>query len=223
MSDHVPVLFKYLSILLLLLLSSCASLPPVEYRPPKEGYVTASWYGQQFHGRPTSSGERFDMYGMTSAHKTFDFGTKLRVTNPDNSRSVDVIVNDRGPFIPGRDLDLSYGAAREIGFAEKGVGTVRIEYLGRDMRYVKRIPFEPVTASEGLTIQVGAFLETSNAQRLKEGLDLSYRDVYVTTAQVKGQQFYRVRIGKFNSYENAYSLAEKLGNEGYTTLIVSFN
>ena len=92
--------------------------------------MTASWYGQKFHGRPTSSGERYDMHGLTAAHKTLVFGTKLRVTNPDTDRSVDVVVNDRGPFIPGRDLDLSYGAAKMIGLAEKGVGRVKVDYLG---------------------------------------------------------------------------------------------
>jgi rare lipoprotein A len=77
---------KYISIILLaIFLASCASLPPPEYRrPPTEDYITASWYGQDFNGRPTSSGERYDMYGLTAAHKEMDFGTRLRVTNPDN-------------------------------------------------------------------------------------------------------------------------------------------
>ncbi|MBI5408444.1 MAG: septal ring lytic transglycosylase RlpA family protein [Nitrospirae bacterium] len=216
---------KYLLIILLtILLASCASVPPPEYRrPPKEGYITASWYGQDFHGRPTSSGERYDMYGMTCAHKTMDFGTKLRVTNPDTDQSVDVIVNDRGPFIDGRDLDLSYGAAREIGFANKGVGEVKIEYLGRDMRYAKRLPFEPVAASGGLTIQLGAFIEQSNAERLKKGLEFKYDNVFITTAFVNGQKFFRVRLGEFKDYNNAYSVAAKLADEGYTTFVTAKN
>jgi rare lipoprotein A len=86
----------------LLMVSSCASIPPAEYMPEHgRGYVLASWYGEKFHGRPTSSGERYDMYGMTCAHKTLKFGTRLRVTNPDNNKSVAVTVNDRGPFISG--------------------------------------------------------------------------------------------------------------------------
>jgi rare lipoprotein A len=213
-------------LLLAFLLISCA-YRPYEYKPrPGEGYedfVTASWYGSDFHGNPTSSGERFDMYDMTCAHRTFDFGTKLRVTNPDNNKSVVVTVNDRGPFIRGRDLDLSYGAAREIGLTEKGVGTVKIAYLGRDMRYVKRVPFQPISASQGLTVQVGSFIELTNAFRLKQGLDLAYQDVYVTSVLLNGQQFYRVRVGKFSSYDTAFALAEKLADEGYDTLIVSEN
>ncbi|MBI4682137.1 MAG: septal ring lytic transglycosylase RlpA family protein [Nitrospirae bacterium] len=214
---------KHLFIIIgLLFITSCASLPPKEHKiEPGGEYITASWYGDDFHGRPTSSGERYDMYGMTCAHKTMDFGTKLRVTNPDTNKAIDVIVNDRGPFIWGRDLDLSYGAAREIGLANKGVGPVKIEYLGRDMRYAKRMPFEPFVSSAQLTIQIGAFVEQSNADRLKKGLEFKYNNVYITTALVNGQKFFRVRIGKFNDYDKAYAVAEKLADEGYTALIMT--
>ncbi|MBI5099121.1 MAG: septal ring lytic transglycosylase RlpA family protein [Nitrospirae bacterium] len=214
---------KHLAIVLsAILLASCASLPPPEYRmPPGEGYITASWYGADFHGRPTSSGERYDMYGLTAAHKEMDFGTRLRVTNPDNGKSVIVTVNDRGPFIPGRDLDLSYGAAREIDHIGKGVGLVKIEYLGRDMRYVKRVEFSPSLSAGMISIQVGSFIEKSNADRLKQGLDLKYSDVYITTFLKDNQKFYRVRIGRYDSRDSAYTVASKLANEGYTTLITS--
>lgn len=215
---------KQLLVIIFLFISSCASLPPSEYKPKPGGeYVTASWYGEQFHGRPTSSGERYDMYGLTAAHKTMKFGTKLRVTNPDTDKSTIVTVNDRGPFISGRDLDLSYGAAKEIGLAEKGVGKVKIEFLERDMRYAKRVPFEPSVASGPLTIQIGAFTEQLNAQRLKQGLELTYSDVFITTAYVKGQKFYRVRVGKFEEYAKAYVSAEKLADEGYATLIMAID
>jgi rare lipoprotein A len=117
-------------ILCILFLSSCASAPHVDYSPAKSGkYAVASWYGKKFNGRLTASGKRFDMYAMTCAHKTLKFGTKLRVTNPDNNKSVIVTVNDRGPFIRGRDLDLSYGAAKKIGIIKKGVGRVKIEHI----------------------------------------------------------------------------------------------
>jgi rare lipoprotein A len=123
-------LMKLFIITCILFLFSCASTPHVNKIPNQRGnYVVASWYGKKFNGRPTASGKRFDMYAMTCAHKTFKFGTKLRVTNPDNNKSVIVIVNDRGPFIRGRDLDLSYGAAKKIGMVKKGVGRVRIEHI----------------------------------------------------------------------------------------------
>ncbi len=215
---------RLLIIIGLLFIASCASIPPKEYKIEPEGdYVTASWYGEDFHGRPTSSGERFDMYGLTCAHKTFDFGTKLRVTNPDAHKSVEVIVNDRGPFIWGRDLDLSYGAAKEIDLVNKGVGEVRIDYLGRDMRYAKRMPFEPIASLGELTIQIGAFIEPSNAERLKKGLEFKYDNVYINTAFIKGQKFHRVRIGTFNTYDSAYPVAEKLSDEGYSTFITVKN
>lgn len=208
----------------LLALVSCTTSPRKDYRPPAGGeYVTASWYGAKFHGRPTSSGERYDMHGYTAAHKKLKFGTRLRVTNPDTDRSVVVLVNDRGPFIRGRDLDLSYGAAKAIGFAGKGVGKVRIEYLGRDMRYKKRVPFMPSDRPEHLTIQVGSFSDESNARRFKAGLALEYSNVYISAADVKGKRFYRVRIGKFKSRESAIAVAERLADEGYNLFITNKN
>lgn len=87
----------------------------------------ASWYGPGFHGNLTANGETYDQYAMTAAHKTLPFGTRLRVTNTANGRSVEVRINDRGPFVAGRDLDLSRAAAEALGFA--GVATVRIEQL----------------------------------------------------------------------------------------------
>lgn len=91
--------------------------------------MVASWYGSQYHGRQTASGEVFDMYRLTAAHRELPFGTRLRVTHVANQRHVVVVVNDRGPFIRGRDLDLSYGAARELAMVEEGVARVRIERL----------------------------------------------------------------------------------------------
>jgi rare lipoprotein A len=88
--------------------------------------MTASFYGEEFDGRKTANGEIFDMHGNSAAHKTLPFGTVLKVTYPPTGKSVTVIVNDRGPFIPGRDLDLSYGAAKEIGLIGDGVGKVEV-------------------------------------------------------------------------------------------------
>ena len=150
------------------------------------------------------------MHGMTAAHKTLKFGTKLKVTNPDTGKSVLVTVNDRGPFIRGRDLDLSYGAAKEIGLIERGVGRVEIEHLGRDMRYVKRVPFTP-GAGGSLTIQVGSFIDESRALRLKQGLEISYDDVHITTVILKGKKYRRVRVGEFSKYEDAFNVAKKTG------------
>ncbi len=91
--------------------------------------MVASWYGHKYHGRQTASGAVFDMYAMTAAHKTLPFGTRLRVTHPRNRRSVVVEVNDRGPFIKGRDLDLSMGAAQALAMVDEGVARVQIERM----------------------------------------------------------------------------------------------
>lgn len=106
-----------------------AETPPAPKRPRGQVGV-ASYYGGFFHGRPTASGETFDQTELTAAHRTLEFGTRLRVTNLENKKAVIVTVNDRGPFVRGRVIDLSRRAARVLGFLEEGVARVRIQPLG---------------------------------------------------------------------------------------------
>jgi len=106
----------------------------IKYYPKyiKAGFIKygkASWYGKPFHGRLTASGERYNMYSMTAAHRTYAMGTRLKITNLANKRSVKVRVNDRGPFYSSRDIDLSYGAAKKLGIVKKGIGRIKIEVL----------------------------------------------------------------------------------------------
>ena len=115
----------------------------IKYYPKyvKKGHVKigkASWYGKPFHGRLTANGERYNMYGMTAAHRTYAMGTRLKVTNLRNKRSVRVRVNDRGPFYSSRNIDLSYGAARKLGMVHKGVGRVKIEVLSKQGKRYKK-------------------------------------------------------------------------------------
>jgi len=117
----------------------------IKYYPKyiKTGFVKygkASWYGKPFHGRLTASGERYNMYSMTAAHRTYAMGTRLKITNLDNKRSVKVRVNDRGPFYSSRDIDLSYGAAKKLGIVKKGIGRIKIEVLssGKNKQIRKR-------------------------------------------------------------------------------------
>lgn len=209
-----------LAIFILLSVFSCKTVPPGVVQPPKTDYVTASWYGKKFQGRPTASGEIFNMYAMTCAHKEFPFGTRLRVTYLKTEKSVDVTVNDRGPFIRGRDLDLSYAAAEKIGLMTDGVGRVKIQYLGRDTRYAQRIsPGGTVSGSGPFTIQVGSFKEKSNALYLQKGLRMRYKDVYISTVSFDGQTFFRVRVGSFKERIGAYDLAKNLADEGYRIFI----
>jgi len=97
--------------------------------------MVASFYGGRWDGCRTASGERFDADGLSAAHKTLPFGTLLEVTNPLNGRTVRVVVNNRGPFVRGRDLDLSYGAARKLGILSQGVARLQVRIVGRDKRY----------------------------------------------------------------------------------------
>jgi rare lipoprotein A len=197
--------------------SSCASY----HIYPETEYVIASWYGPEFHGKPTSSGELFDMYAYTCAHREYPFGTKLKVTHASNGRTVYCLVNDRGPFIDGRDIDLSYAAAKEIGLLNPGTGPATTEYAGRDMSFIRKVAYAP--QSGALTIQAGSFREISNAQRLKASLELKYSGIYIDKADVNGSTFYRVRIGRSLAKEDAISLAETLANEGYRVLITKYD
>jgi rare lipoprotein A len=122
----------------------------------------ASWYGEPYHGRPTASGPRYDMWAMTAAHRTLPFGTVVRVTNLDSQRQADVTINDRGPFVAGRILDLSRRAAEALGAIGPGVIPVRLEVkrLGDGM------PDEPCWE-----VQVGAFARQENAQRARANLE----------------------------------------------------
>ncbi len=201
----------------LLLVAACASSRYETYEEPRT--AVASWYGAEFHGKPTASGEIFDMNKLTCAHREFPFGSVLEVTNVANGKTVKCVVNDRGPFVSGRDLDLSYGAAKEIGL--RSTGPVRIVYAGRREGYARGVKY----ASSGgpYTVQVGAFTEKEGALRLKAGLEVKYKDVYIIEAVVKDVTFYRVRIGKFPRREEASSVGKILAEEGYTPLITHYD
>ena len=126
-----------LAILTALLASGCQQIGPAVYgvtEPPlscaaARGYDeagTASWYGRAHHGRRTASGQRFDMHGLTAAHRRLPLGSKVRVTNRNNGKSVLLTITDRGPFVPGRVVDVSYGAAKELNFVGAGLAPVRV-------------------------------------------------------------------------------------------------
>jgi rare lipoprotein A len=203
----------------LVLLASCA---PSRYETyTGSGYAVASWYGPEFQGRPTSSGEIFDMNALTCAHKEYPFGAKLRVTNISNNKSVYCLVNDRGPFVDGRDIDLSYAAAKEISLIGQGTSRVWIEYVGRDTSYIKQV--RDFSSMGTFTVQVGSFREPSNAERLKMALELKYSRVYITEVELNGDTYYRVRVGKFNVKDEVYNLAKTLADEGYDTLITNYD
>lgn len=190
----------------------------------------ASWYGKEFDGRPTASGERFDMNALTAAHRTLPLGTTVRVTNLENGEEVTLRVNDRGPFVKGRILDCSYGAAKELGFAGAGLAKVRVEVLQEGKARSRRAPAPGEVLAGGtdtgrplfdgsFTVQVGAFAVEANAVKLRDRLQAQFGDAYA----VRFKEFWRVRAGHLPSEEAAEALREKLRDAGYGEGFVTRN
>ncbi len=155
-----------------------------------EGFVqsgVASWYGKDFHGKKTSNGEIYDMHAMTAAHKTLPLGVYLKVSNRENGRETTVRVNDRGPFVKGRILDLSYAAAKTLGVDMAGTALVRIEALGYRQDGGKEQYKAPASYDAGdYTVQVGAFKEKANAERLSGEMRKLYGFSDVRMTNVNG-------------------------------------
>ncbi len=207
-------------------LASCAG--PRLSKGRYMGRATVSWYGPGFHGKLTASGERYDMHAMTCAHKKLPFGTRLRLVNRDDGSSATVTVNDRGPFVRGRDIDLSKAAAQRLGIIGPGTGEVRVYYLGRDLRYAKYIKGGSIASPANVsykgpyTIQVAAFSEKGNAVYYRKGLKLNHKSVYIMEKWINGKRFYRVRVGKFSNREKAHSYAQLLADEGYSAQVLPY-
>jgi len=168
----------------------------------------ASWYGREFQGRKTTSGEEFDMNGVSAAHRTLPLGTIIRVTNLDNFKSIQLRVNDRGPFVRDRILEVSYGAARELGFVAQGITRVNLE------------TFEVINEPAHYTVQAATFSEEENAWLLKERLSKKYEVISIVPYESNLAKFYRVRVGSYASAERAEQIAGKLTLEGLEPIIV---
>jgi len=184
---------------------------------PSEGHRgaaqegTASWYGPGFHGNRTSSGEIYDQNDLTAAHQTLPLGTRVAVTNLQNGRTVEVRINDRGPFVKGRTIDLSYAAARSLGMLGPGTVPVRIEVLGVEQRQLLAAAY---------TVQVGAFADRDNAVRLKGTLDKRFDGVYLATQDGQTGRYYRVRVGRFKQRNDAVAFARTVTPLGLSAIIV---
>jgi rare lipoprotein A len=172
----------------------------------------ASWYGGSDDGRPTASGETYNMYAMTAAHRTLPFGTMVRVHDLDNGRSVDVRINDRGPFVSGRVIDLSYAAAQDIDLVGPGTAHVQLEILNSVVVY------GPAALPGIYAVQVGAFRSEYNAQRLKAVIEPHYGPVQIQTHNDPQQGLiYRVRVGQLTTEGTAEELAGDLRQSGLAT------
>jgi len=178
----------------------------------------ASWYGKKFHGKLTSNGETYNMYAMTAAHKTLPMGVYVRVTNRNSGQSAVVRVNDRGPFVDDRIIDLSYAAAKQLGVVGPGTAPVKLEALGYtpDGRDTPSSAGSPTTfAISGYSVQIGAFGMRDNAERLATELRSRYGSAVVKESVVDGRRFYRVRVGHYSSLEVAESALQTLARDGY--------
>lgn len=186
-----------------------------------EGYKVqgiASWYGAKFHGRRTSSGEPYDMYAMTAAHPTLPLPSYVQVTNLRNGRKVVVKVNDRGPFRHNRVIDLSYVAALKLGIVAQGTGLVEVKVV---------TPDDPVAAapasnpSPDIYLQVGAFAERANAERLSQRIASAAPPGAVQVREESGDRpRYRVRLGPLSSMDEVDRVTRQLDGLGVDAHVV---
>src|SRR5579885_2600641 len=193
-----------------------------------DGFVErgiASWYGPDFHGKRTSSGEIYDMYQMTAAHKTLPIPTYVQVTNLQTGRSTVVKVNDRGPFKDNRIIDLSYVAARKLGIWEQGTGLVEIRALTPGGKPVAAPAVAPPTstviaqaratgAPVPFYIQIGAFIDRGNAERLRARVLAVASNVQIAPGESNGQAVYRVQIGPFTDVDASDRIVHALLQAG---------
>ena len=190
------------------------SLAPASFAGVYKSGVQASYYAEKYHGRKTANGETFNMYAMTCAHKTLPFGTVLRVTNLSNNKTVDVRVNDRGPFVKGREIDLSKAAAHKLDMIKTGTARVKIEILD------KGVGASPAPVSEPYwDVQVGSFSSRENANKVAQNLlKNGFENVYFQ----KTKAVTRVVIKKIPD-KQLPSLESKLRQIGYTGFMVKKN
>ncbi len=173
----------------------------------------ASWYGPGFDGHRTSSGATYNREGLTAASTRFPLGTQLRVTNLDNGRAVNVIVNDHGPYVKGRGIDLSHKAAVKLAMIGRGTAPVRMDVLAT--------PAGGPALGQRYFVQVGSFAKAANARRLGNRLAASYPEVRVMEAGIDGDRRYRVRLGAYMDRHQAELRATSLARKGYHAKIVT--
>ncbi|HEV3109693.1 MAG TPA: septal ring lytic transglycosylase RlpA family protein [Candidatus Binataceae bacterium] len=184
--------------------------PPAPPAPPRSSSIVgvASWYGPGFNGKHTSSGEIYDQEDLTAASTTLPLGTRALVTNLQNGRSVEVRINDRGPFAKGRKIDLSRAAASALGILNPGTARVRIDVVRQGPE-----------SAPGFFVQVGSFSNSSNAQRLGGRLSQYFADVRVDHFKAGHRSYYRVRMGAFPDHATALARATQTSRLGLRSII----
>ena len=217
-------------------ISSCQPVSPATQRPYKINGRTyyplpyshgfsqegiASWYGRKFHGRKTSNGEIYDMYGLTSAHKTLPMNTYVLVKNLENGYETVVRINDRGPFVSGRIIDLTLTGAKKLDMLKKGTAKVLITAMGEAASYreggkiVKRfLPHKDFHTGE-FYVQIGSFTNRANAKRLKDTMYDQYHKTVIRMYDRGDKIFYRVRVEAGNSLAEAERMKRVLNRAGF--------
>ncbi|NOT74837.1 MAG: septal ring lytic transglycosylase RlpA family protein [Cyclobacteriaceae bacterium] len=200
----------------------------------------ASFYADKFEGRQTASGEKYKHSKLTAAHKTLPFGTKLRVTNISNSQTVEVVVNDRGPYAEGRIIDLSKSAAEKLGFVHMGLAEVKIEVVdagdGKSGMEVKAIDRVTVDEKEfydfeierlqpkGFGVQIGTYQELVNLMRLSDNLKGSYKKKVVVQVKIlNGVKYYSIILGQFSTRDKADKFLAQIKPKYPDAFIAEFN
>ena len=201
----------------------------------------ASFYADKFEGSSTASGEKYKHSKLTAAHKSLPFGTKVRVTNLANNQSVEVIINDRGPYVDGRIIDVSKSAAEQLGFVNQGLAEVKLEVIdpgngkvsdpGRPIEHVVveenefyNFEIERLNKPKGFGVQIGTYQELVNLMRLSDNLKNSYKkDVTVQVKIINGVKYYGLILGQFSSRPKAEEFREELKKKFPDAFIVEYN
>lgn len=197
--------------------------------PSSHGFIQtgiASWYGKKFHGRKTSNGETYNMHEVSAAHKTLPMNTYLQVKNLENNREVIVRVNDRGPFVKGRIIDLSYAAAQEVGMADKGTAKVRITALGEAATFgdgkkkmERFLPHQDFSVGD-FYVQIGSFTDKNNADRLQNKMVEWGRKAVIQVHETEDNTFYRVQVQAGQNLSKANRTERALVEAGFTDAFV---
>lgn len=213
-----PVIFRrvllFITVFIIFLASGCGVIPR---KPSGEtlsfvGDGVASWYGPNFHGKKTANGETFNMNELTAAHRTLPFNTRVRVDNVENGRSVIVRINDRGPYVGNRVIDLSREAASRLGMIQTGTAAVQIYLIQEGDR---PLTSQNISNRESYTIQLASF-ETEQDAEIKSSSVIGSR---VERVQVANQIFYRVYYGLYYDIEEARAAQQKLLDEGISGFV----
>ena len=199
----------------------------------------ASFYADKFEGSPTASGEKYKHNKLTAAHKSLPFGTKVRLTNLANNQTVEVTINDRGPYVEDRIVDVSRAAAEQLGFVNSGLAEVKLEVIdaGDGKTSDPGRPIEHVTVDEkefyefeisrlnphGFGVQIGTYQELVNLMRLSENLKNSYKkQVRIQVKILNGVKYYGIILGQFSSHEKAEAFRDELKKKFPDAFIVEY-